>query len=169
MNPLERVKQLLALAADKSATKEEARTAAHKAASLIVEHGLEVIDPRAPISSQAGHVGWNPPPWASPVDPWDGRVDPSGAGTPAPSNWPPPPGTPASQARNGPPPGYVPGSRSRGRHARAHPTGDMGRVPTPAMHNGKCHYCPATWRMGAVVYWKQGLHMTCVGCRNKGP
>lgn len=44
-DPLERVGKLLALAADSDS--EEARTAAHKAAKLIREHGFKLVDPNA--------------------------------------------------------------------------------------------------------------------------
>lgn len=54
-DPLERVGKLLALAADSDS--EEARTAAHKAAKLIREHGFKLVDPSTHAPS-SGEPSW---------------------------------------------------------------------------------------------------------------
>ena len=172
--PVERARQLVALAADKIAkngdTDPEARSAAFIAIKHIVTHKLEIVGPGqaaagAPGSSPHYPSGGapHPPPWGRGSSPWDGaRVDPRG--TPAPENWPPASRPAPPPQPSGPPPGYVPR-----RHARRHTGGapDMGRIPIPALHNGACPYCRAPWRPGEPVAYKRGLVMTCIGCRNK--
>ncbi len=144
-DPIARARQLLALAADKAASPEEARSSAFKAALLIAEHKFELVE------NQGTEARAAPRP-----DPWDGRVDPKGR-----------PGWPASPAPTPPPPppanGYVPRRSARRGHAVPH----LGRVPIPAQHNGICPVCGNRWAPGDTVAYKRGLRMTCLGCRDK--
>ena len=173
MTTLEQVEKLLANAMDEGLP-DEARRSYAMAAIKEAKKGkfqIVVLPEGGHAASPAASPGFHPPPWTGDENPWDGRVDPHGAGAPAPSNWPPPPrSTPAPGQPSGPPPGWRPGRH--GQHHRRAAAGappDMGRFPIPAMHNGTCHYCGVPWRPGDTVFWKQGLKMTCKGCRNKGP
>jgi hypothetical protein len=158
-SPIARARQLLALAADKSTTTEEARTSAVLAARIIAEHKLELVE-GAPPSPAGFH-------------PWDTRVDPRGWGSSRGSvhvddfprgSQPGAAQKPSSSpdGGGGPPPGYRPR-----RAARRHPPTTGLRQVILATHNGHCPHCGRPWRRGDPVGWAKGLRMTCPACKEK--
>lgn len=162
--PLEKVKQLIALAVDAASTEEQSRTSAVIAARLIAKHGFEIVEKGgtggarpAPGDSRTSGASqrnpWPPAPRPPPRDPW-----------PPPGPWPrpppPPPPPPTPSARTS---GFKPRRAPRGHHSVA----EVGRIPQKATHIGQCPYCGAFWQPGDYIAYVRGKRMTCMGCRDQ--
>jgi hypothetical protein len=154
-SPLDRAKQLLALAADRAAVdmeSEEGRTSAMLAAKIIKDHEFEIVE------KGRAHAYGRPPAAGPQSGAWPG-YDPFYRDPPAQ----PQPAREAPHEPSGPPPGYRPGRQTRHRNMGSK------RGLIPAMYSAKCPYCSRVWKKGELVAWARGLKMTCAACRERTP